>query len=53
MQNPFSTTKEELIAELKMQQNHADSVDEWEEIERQISELEMQYEDEDGNMQWL
>jgi hypothetical protein len=41
------------IAELKVAQQYAESIEEWNDIEAQIKELEMQYEDEDGKLQWL
>ena len=44
---------QEYIEELRIAQQHVESIDEWNEIERQIKELEMQYKDEDGDLQWL
>lgn len=44
---------QEYIQELRIAQQHVESIEEYEEIERQIKELEMQYEDEDGDLQWL
>ena len=48
-----ASNKDEWIKELEIMQNHADDVEQWDELEQQIKELEMQYEDEDGNLQWL
>jgi hypothetical protein len=48
------TAREQMIAELKVQLDFAVDIEEWESINNHIKELEeMQYEDEDGKLQWL